>query len=85
MPQVSEDTDELNEAVPVCAPSVVVAMTVERLEEVPYANPDCVAFDPPVEPIDPLRDADVWETEDAADVVTDGAVIDASVNVAVMV
>ena len=50
----------LNVAVPVCAPRVVVAMTVVRLAVVSYANPDWVAFDPPVDVICPFKVAVVW-------------------------
>ena len=51
---------------------MVVAIDGERL----YANPDCVAFAPPVEVIDALRVAAVLVIEVTAFVVTVGAAAD---------
>ena len=63
----------VNAVTPTCAPSVVVAMTVESVESVPYAKPDCVAFAPPVTVMSPFSVAVVAVTEEAAEVVTVGA------------
>lgn len=67
------ETDVENEAVPDWAPRVDVAMTEERSEAVPYAKPDWVASAPPVTVIDPFKVADVWPTDEAADVDRVGA------------
>ena len=63
----------MKETVPVCAPSVVVAIIGERLLLVEYANPDWVAFAPPVAVIDPLNVMLEVETPDAAKVARVGA------------
>ena len=41
--------------VPIWEPSVVVAVTVERLARVPYAKPCWLESDPPVEMIEPFK------------------------------
>ena len=64
---------ELNDAVPVCAPSVEVAITVVRVADVPYAKPDCVAFAPPVTVMLPFKVAVEVATGEAVEVVTVGA------------
>ena len=64
-----EVISEVNAPVPEKAPSVVVAMTVVRLESVPYAKPCCVASAPPVLSMEPLRVAEVEVMEEAAEVV----------------
>ena len=63
----------VKEAVPVCAPKVEVAITVERSATVPYAKPDCVASAPPVTEMLPLNVAAEVATDEAADVTIVGA------------
>ena len=63
----------VKDAVPDCAPSVEVAITDASVLSVPYANPDCVASDPPVEVIEPFNVMDDVVTLDGSLVVTDGA------------
>ena len=53
---------------------VVAVSPPERLEVVPQAKPDCVAFDPPVERMEPLIVAVVDEMLVVAFVETDAAV-----------
>ena len=53
--------------------SVVVAMTVERSDAVPYANPRTVGLAPPVAVMLPFKVAEVSETDDGVWVVTVGA------------
>ena len=73
MPQVSDESACENEAVPDCEPSVVVAVSPPlRLEPVPQAKPDCVAFAPPVAEIEAFSVAAAAETEEAAEVVRVG-------------
>lgn len=59
--------------------ALVVATTVERFETVPYAKPRVVGVAPPVALMVPLAVAVVCVTDDAADVVTVGAVAQALV------
>jgi hypothetical protein len=66
-------SDSENDTAPLWEPSVEVAMTVVRDEEVPYANPDCVALLPPVAVIVALRVVVVFVIDDAVSVVSDGA------------
>ena len=67
---VSPVRSEVNVAVPVCDPSVDVAMTVARVADVPYANPDCVASAPPVDEMAAFSVRVDVETELAASVVS---------------
>ncbi len=70
MLQERPETAPLKETAPDCAPRVVVEMTEERSDTVPYAKPDWVAFEPPVEEMVAFKVAPVWVIEDAAFVAT---------------
>ena len=73
--QESDEIEEVKAPVPVCDPSVVVAITVARDESVPYAKPCSVASAPPVAVMLPLRVAVVAVTDEAAWVVTVGTMM----------
>ncbi len=62
----------VNEAVPVCAPKLLVAITVVNNESAPYAKPLLVASWPPVAVIIPLNVTVVCPIDEAASVVTVG-------------
>ena len=66
------EIDWENEAVPVCAPRVVVATPVTRAESVLQAKPDWVASEPPVADIEPFKVAEEVETDEGAEVVRVG-------------
>ena len=53
------DIGSLNDVVPVWAPKVEVAMTVARVESVPYAKPLWVTSAPPVAVMLPFKVAPV--------------------------
>ena len=54
---------EVKAPVPEKPPPVVVAVPVVRPDEVPQAKPCCVASDPPLPVMFPLRVAEVWVIE----------------------
>ena len=73
MLQERPDADPVYVPVPNDPDSVVVAMVVARVADVPYANPRVVAFEPFVAVMSPLSVAVVAVMDEAAEVVMDGA------------
>ena len=67
------------DAVPVCAPSEVVAIVVDRSDAVPYAKPEAVASPPPVAEMLAFRVKVEVETRVGGEVVRVGTTTDGGV------